>query len=162
MIHSEHIEPNTFLDLLSYIYCLIDLCNNKNVHYYDQCLVIIETVATDDEDTINVTDLSSTISPYFFHKNKVSRLLVIERPKESNQVYIADGLHRKYHFSCLTSYVPSLFKEIEGQKNNELQLLFIPRSVNYFKNDAITVFNGLSIDNTFFGDDPTTIHRSVV
>jgi hypothetical protein len=85
-MHSEYIEAKTFLDVMSYIFSLIDMCNDKNVHYYDQSLIVMEPVATTD-DPMDAEDKSSMLSPDFFHKSKVSRLIVIERPNESVQIY---------------------------------------------------------------------------
>ena len=136
------------------------MCNDKNVQYCDQSLIVVESAATTD-DPKEAEDTASMLCPDFFQKNKVSRLIVIERPNESDQVYIADGLRQKYHFSCLTTYVPSLFEEIRAQNNNKLELLFIPRSLTYFKNDAITVFNELSIGNAFGHEESMNVHRAV-
>jgi hypothetical protein len=147
--------------MLSYVFSLIDLCNNKKVQYHDQSIIILESEAA----TINRMDAEVTspmLCPNFFDKNKVSRILAIKRPNESVQIHVADGLHRKYHFSCLTRYVPSLFEEIRARNNNNLQILFIPHVLKYFKNEVITIFNDLSIGNTFSAEESKTLNGAVL
>lgn len=67
IFHAVRIEAKTFLDLMSYIFSLIDMCNDKNVQYCDQSLIVVESAATTD-DPKEAEDTASMLCPGFFQK----------------------------------------------------------------------------------------------
>jgi len=130
---------------MNYVYNLIDLCKRFDIQYHHQSVVVLESKPVDTE--------SNSTSQHFFDINKVLHILAIERPHDRGQLYIADGLSSRYHFSCPTHFLPSLIKAIQQSNNKELNLLFIPRSTYIFRSDRISVINNVPIPDIFQDDE---------
>jgi hypothetical protein len=100
---------------------------------------------SDEESSGNSEDLNKSLMK-FFQDRMVTRLVVIERPHTSCQLYVAEDLPRQhYHFSCPTVTIPFLYQAIRSQNNIDLELLFIPRKCKHYTSETISVYNG--IDN---------------
>jgi len=140
---------------MKYIDNLIALCNHVDVKYHHQSVVVLES-----------TPIEPTAKKYasnYLNDNKVTTILAIERPQGRGQLYIAEGLSTKYHFSCPTMFLPSLVKTIQQSNNNEdLQLIFIPRSTKLFKGKGITVYNDSSVPGIFHNGGATSIVEEVL
>ena len=136
-------------DLMNYIYNLIDLCKRVDVKYHQQSIVILESkpVEIKDKQSFN-----------FFECNTIVHILAVERPLARGQLYVANGLSYKNHFSCPTSFLPSLVNAIQQSNNKTFNLLFIPRSTVYFKNDMIAICNDISISPMFQEDDAKRVY----
>jgi len=131
---------------MNYVFKLIDFCKHIDVEYHHQSVVILESTPV---------GMSTDSTSHFFEGNMVVALLAIERPYNSGQLYIAEGLSRKYHFSCPTQFLPSLVNIIQEANNPKLNLLFIPRSTECFKSEKITVCNDVTIPPTICHKDCT-------
>lgn len=158
---AHNINANNCLDLMTYVYSLIDLCGRADICFHDQSLVILEVDANFNSSDDGNSDSSSPCL-HFFDKNRVSRMIAVERPKSYGQMYIADGLRMKYHFSCPTVFIPSLLSSIQSINNRDVLLLFIPRSNNYFKCENVFVINNISIPSDFCGEDAKAIYGAVL
>lgn len=106
---------------MTYVYNLIDLCRHNDVRYHNQSLVILESSPK------NEKKMETESCTHFFDNNKVSKLITIERLHKSAQIYLAIGLRTKYHFSCPTFFLASLYNVMKLSNNGYLTILFIPR-----------------------------------
>jgi len=102
---------------MNYIYKIVDVCNREELKFFDQSLVILEATPVS-------PSTSSGSCSNFFQDNIVSRIVAVERPKNGAQLYVADGLSTKYHFSCPTYMLPSLVAAIQGKKQQTLKSSF--------------------------------------
>jgi len=141
---------------MNYIHELIDICNRDELKYFDQSLVVLEAVS------VSTCATSSDSYATFFQENKVSRIIAVERPKDGAQLYVADGLSTKYHFSCPTKMLPSLVGAIHQNNNKDVILLFVPRSTTFFNKECMTVLNNVSIPSIFQNEDAKLIYDSVI
>jgi hypothetical protein len=69
---------------------------------------------------------SKTSLNNFFKYHRVTRMIVVERPKESCQLYVAEGMGRNQHFSCQTLSVPLLYRLMKEENSDDLEILFVP------------------------------------
>jgi hypothetical protein len=141
----------------------------------------LEHSATYDRDTPSDLDLSlssghqsyaresskAPASPQdFFEHNKVIRLLAVERPSLKAQVYVASGLRSKFHFSCPTSFLPFLCDIIRQKNNNQMGLVFVPRSTSVSSSQyGLNVINGIStseMETNECGDDKHRVVMDVI
>ena len=96
---------------MTYVYNLIDFCKHPDISYHHQSLVVLES------SRLTENRNAETKCSHFFDENKVTKLLAIERPHKSGQIYVATGLKAQYHFSCPTAFIPSLFNAIQKSNN---------------------------------------------
>jgi hypothetical protein len=138
---------------MNYVYYLIDLCQRDDVKYHHQCLIVLETkpVECEGKHTSNV-----------FGCNRIVQLVAVERPKTRGQVYVADGLRTKYHFSCPTCFLPSLIKSIQQSNNNELKIVFIPRTTDFFMSDTISICNDIVPANMLNEDEAKLVYNDIL
>jgi hypothetical protein len=89
-------------------------------------------------------------------------MIAIEQPKLNAQLYICPGLRTKYHFSCPTALLPSLFNAIQGNNNGDLRLLFIPWSMALFNCNDLIVINDIAIPDSMINDDANKLYVAVL
>ena len=140
---------------MNYIYKIIDMCKREDLKFYNQCLVVLESHPI-------TNGASSESCSHFFQDNKVSTILAVERPHKDAQLYIAESLGTKYHFSCPTGLLSSIVGAIQEDNNKDVKLLFIPRTTELFTNEDITVFNKITIPPIFSNDNAKLIYDSVL
>jgi hypothetical protein len=138
---------------MSYIYSLIDLCQHVDVEYHNQSVIVLESTPVNR----GVRGCS-----HFFDDHNVISILAIKRPHDSGQLYIAEGLSTKYHFSCPTAFLPSLVHSIQQLNNKDSKLLFIPRSMGSYKSNGITIYNDVSIPLIFRGEGANSLFHTVI
>jgi hypothetical protein len=89
-----------------------------------------------------------------FDGKKVHHLLAVERPSDKAQIYVASGLRLKYHFSCPTSFLPSLFHLVQQKNNSNLDLIFIPCTTSVSEPTmGLSVINGISVSDSMQNDE---------
>jgi hypothetical protein len=86
------------------VHNVIELCNHKESCYDHHSIVIMEHTPL-----CRKTSDSNCVESFFIH-NKVLRIIAVERPLLHSQIYVASGLKERYHFSCLTMFLPELFE----------------------------------------------------
>jgi hypothetical protein len=95
----------------------------------------------------------------FFVNNRVIKVITVERPCNKGQVYVACGLSEKFHFSCPTIFVPSLYEAIKCTNNPAVELLFIPRTLRICEiGDSIKVINDINMEDYCFIAECYNIH----
>jgi hypothetical protein len=63
----------------------------------------------------------------YFETHYIMKMIVVERPKESSQLYMALNLNEKYHFAVPSAAIPALYNCIKSGNNNNVEIEFIPR-----------------------------------
>ena len=141
--------------LQSFIADLINSCSRDTCEYHEQCLVILEhqskvasassSHSSVDSSSCNSTESRLSLKDYFDHCF-VTRMVVIERPRDNCQVYVAKNLGKFFHFSCQTIKITQLYHAIKGNNNFQLEILFVPRSCEVYMTENIYVCNQNSCD----------------
>lgn len=110
--------------------------------------MLCDRVHSDVDSTESISDHDIEREKELCNGQKIHRLLAVERPSDKAQVYIASGLRLKYHFSCPTSFLPSLFQLVQRNSDSDLELMFIPRSTSISKlNIGLSVINGIPVSD---------------
>ena len=120
--------------------------------YSQQSLVILDPIVlcegleSDIESTESMSNKDRGCEHELCNGKKIHRLLAVERPSDKAQIYIASGLRLKYHFSCPTSFLPSLCHLVQQKNNSDLDLIFIPCSTSIIRPTiGLSVINGISV-----------------
>jgi hypothetical protein len=139
----------------------IDLCSDEDLcSYHAQCLVILVTdmpMVTSNNSissmsSLNHSDRSKLTVPKYLEDRIVKQMIVIQRPLEHCQIYVARDLGSNYHFSFPTSEIVHLYNVMKEQNNAELQILFIPRICKQYEGTNLIVFNNLSRNHLSWKD----------
>jgi hypothetical protein len=146
---------NCLLDVVSFINKSIDLCSDdKCCPYHSQCLVIFQSsssvisIHSDSSNSSSKRSGKSRLSVCeYFNEYTVEKIIIVERPLDKCQIYVAAGLGHKYHFSCPTTQVPTLINIIKHKHNSDINLLFIPRSCELYHSNELIVFNHIITEN---------------
>jgi hypothetical protein len=110
--------------------------------------MLCDRVHSDVDSTESTSDHDIEREKELCNGQKIHRLLAVERPSDKAQVYIASGLRLKYHFSCPTSFLPSLFQLVQRNSDGNLDLMFIPSSTSISKpNIGLSVINGIPVSD---------------
>jgi hypothetical protein len=124
---------NEMKGIKEFILKFIEKCEHDECPLFLHSLIVLQHISINKSVSTERSSISSDGSgrsertmDNFFNKNSILRVIAVERPKNSSQLYVAEQLGTKYHFSCPTSEVSRLFKIIKTQNNAELEILFIP------------------------------------
>jgi hypothetical protein len=146
----RHKEKTNESDINDYITKCLDSCDEECYPFFLHSLIVLEhtkKVFSGSSDQSDASESSSgssnaTISKYF-ENNSITRMIVIERPRTSVQLYVAQGMGNKYHFASPTVEVPSLYNLIKTLVNKDLKILFIPRTCKKYESESLQVNNDL-------------------
>ena len=89
-------------------------------------------------------------------------MIVVERPKESSQLYMALNLNEKYHFAVPTAAIPALYNSIQSSNNNNVEIEFIPRTCLCYNSKGIFVRNELNIKLADDSIDMSEVHETIL
>jgi hypothetical protein len=138
------------IGIKEFILKCIEKCEHDQCPFFLHSLIILEHISTNKsvstQNSISSDDCGGRLEKTmdnFFDKNSILRVIAVERPKNSSQLYVAEQLGAKYHFSCPTSEVSRLFKIIKKLNNVDLEILFIPRTCEKYQSKTLHVFNQL-------------------
>jgi len=129
----------------------IDNCSNDNCPFHLHSLIVLENAVCDNvsmssmnsECSGNSSSSKSSLCNYFKY-HRVTRMIVIERPKDHVQLYVAEGMAKNQHFSCQTSFVPFLYCLMKEKNSDDLEIMFIPRFCQKYQSKSLHVFNDIS------------------
>lgn len=137
-----------------------------------QSIVILDhlSLTGNTDDSSNASDSIESDAPMaakgpeiFFQKNKVTRIIAVERPSVKGQVYVAAGLRNKYHFSCPTNFLPDLIGVIKRINNAKCEFTFVPRIVKkYRKERSIIVLNDIDLSKDISNDECNDINAVLI
>jgi hypothetical protein len=89
-------------------------------------------------------------------------MIVIERPKDECQIFVAKGSGERYHFSCPSHMISLLYVTIKERNNPDLLITFIPRSCMVFELEHIFVINAVPKNLIEMDDeDLIPVHESI-
>jgi hypothetical protein len=155
--YSSYKSNNQHIDVMNFIYNIIDVCKREDVSYCNQSVVVLESISRTSTETFSESPSN------LFDNSNVTKVIAVERPRSTNaQLYIAHGLSTKFHFSCLTALIPTLTEAIREYNNKEVELLFVPSCTDLLDDNSMTVLNTIPIPSMFQDNNAKKIYESLI